>query len=261
MSVPNGNIRPLPGHISLVTGGNAGIGYGLASGLLAAGADVVIAGRNLVKTDEAADRLRSRFPERRVLGLICDVADDEAVDALVTRSIEVFGRIDSCFANAGISHATSAVWELSTEDWRRVIGVNLDGAFFTLRSAARHMVDRSGGGALIVVSSTSAIHGAPTQPHYATAKTGLLGLMRSMAVGLARHQIRVNALLPGWTDTELLQRGKQNARFVENTTYRTPVRRWADPEEFAPVAAFLADPGITFHTGDTVVMDGGYTIF
>jgi NAD(P)-dependent dehydrogenase (short-subunit alcohol dehydrogenase family) len=196
-----------------------------------------------------------------VIGSVCDVADEDAVDALTTAIIDDFGRIDSCFAAAGIGHQTPAAWELSSEDWRRVLAVNLDGAFFTLRSAARHMVRRDQGGALVAVSSTSAIHGAPFAPHYATAKTALLGLIRSMAVGLARHNVRVNALLPGWTDTDMLGTAKENRKFAEATTQRTPLRRWADPAEFGPVAVFLADPSITFHTGDTVVMDGGYTIF
>lgn len=253
--------RDLAGHVSVITGASRGIGYGLAVGLLAAGADVVIVGRSEAKTQEAVGRLGERFPARRVLGLPCDVVEDAQVDAMVAAAVGEFGRIDSCFANAGVSVLSPAVWELPTVEWRRVMAVNLDGAFFTLRAAARHMVERGGGGSLVAVSSTSAIHGAPNQAHYATAKTGLLGLVRSMAVALARHGIRVNSLLPGWTDTDLLAEAKTNKKFVENTTYRTPVRRWADPEEFASVATFLADPRATFHTGDAIVMDGGYTIF
>lgn len=253
--------RDLAGHVALITGGNGGIGYGLALGLLAAGADVAINGRNAEKTKDAADRLSGRFPGRRVLGVVGDVSDDDQVSAMVGQVVADLGRVDSCFANAGLSHSTRAVWELSAEDWRRVMAVNLDGAFYTLRTVAKHMVDRGGGGALVAVSSTSAIHGAPNQPHYATAKTGLLGLVRSMAVALARHRVRVNSLLPGWTETDLLAPALCNEKFVANTISRTPARRHADAEEFAAVAAFLADPSITFHTGDAIVMDGGYTIF
>lgn len=253
--------RSLSGHVALVTGGNVGIGYGLVTGLVAAGATVAIAARNAQKTEAAIGRLESRFPGATVIPAVCDVGDEHQVDTTVARIVDTCGQLDSCFANAGVTHSTPGIWELATEDWRRVMAVNLDGAFFTLRAAARHMVDRGGGGSLVAVSSTSAIHGAPHQPHYAAAKTGLLGLVRSMAVGLARHRVRVNALLPGWTDTDLLDTARENPKFVENTTYRTPVRRWADPEEFGSVAAFLADPEITFHTGDTLVMDGGYTVF
>jgi NAD(P)-dependent dehydrogenase (short-subunit alcohol dehydrogenase family) len=254
-------VHDLSGHLSLITGGNGGIGLGLAEGILAAGGDVAIAARNTAKTEEAAAGLRAKYPERRVLPLTCDVAQEEDVVAAVKACVAEFGHLDSCFANAGISHSVAKVWELSAEDWRRIMAVNLDGAFFTLKAAAAHMVERGGGGALVAVSSTSAIHGAPNQPHYATAKTGLLGLVRSMAVALARHQVRVNALLPGWTDTDLLDQARDNAKFVQNTTARTPVRRWAAPGEFGAVAAYLADPSVTFHTGDTVVVDGGYTIF
>ena len=150
---------------------------------------------------------------------------------------------------------------MSLAEWHRVMAVNLDGTFLTFRAAARHMIERGEPGALVAVSSTSAIHGAAAMPHYATSKTALLGLVRALAVQLARHRIRVNALLPGWTDTDLLSGPAQNPKFVEKTLARTPVRRWADPEEFGSVAVWLADPSASFHTGDSVVMDGGYTIF
>jgi len=113
----------------------------------------------------------------------------------------------------------------------------------------------------VAVSSTSAIHGAPRNHAYATAKTALLGLTRSLAVELARHKIRVNAILPGWTLTEMAMPGYENERFREATTKRTPVRRWADPSEFEAVGAYLCDPSLTLHTGDQLVLDGGYTIF
>ena len=254
-------MRDLTGHSSFITGGNGGIGLGLAEGLLAAGADVAIGGRNTAKTEEAAAKLRAEYPERRVLALTCDVSEEAQVEAAVAACVAEFGQLDSCFANAGISHVVAKVWELSAEDWRRVMSVNLDGVFYTFKAAARHMVEREGGGALVGVSSTSAIHGAPTTPHYATAKTGVLGLVRSFSVALARYGVRVNALLPGWTGTDMMEPARDNQKFVENTTYRTPVRRWADPDEFGSVATFLADPSITFHTGDSLVMDGGYTIF
>jgi NAD(P)-dependent dehydrogenase (short-subunit alcohol dehydrogenase family) len=122
------------------------------------------------------------------------------------------------------------------------MSVNLDGAFFTLRAGARFLAQRDAGGSLVAVTSTSTIHGAPFQPHYAASKTALLGLVRSMAVGLARYRIRVNALSPGWTDTDLLAPGKANQKFVDSTLARTPVRRWADLDEFAAMAVYLADP-------------------
>lgn len=249
----------LTGQVALVTGGNSGIGLGMAMGLAAAGADVALWGTNRDKNQRAAEQVRATG--RRVHVERCDVSDESAVEAAFASTVAAMGRVDSVFANAGISSSAPSFWELSTADWRRIMSVNLDGAFFTLRTAARYLVERGAGGALVAVSSTSTVHGAPNQPHYAASKTALLGLVRSMAVGLARHRVRVNALCPGWTDTDMLAAGRANQRFVENTTARTPVRRWADPSEFGPVAAYLADPRLTFHTGDTMVVDGGYTIY
>src|SRR5699024_1304251 len=138
--------------------------------------------------------------------------------------------------------------------------INLDGTFLTLQAAARHMTERGGGGSLVAVSSTSAIHGAPRNEAYGASKTAVLGLVRALAVGLARHEIRVNALLPGWTRTDLAAAGYESDRIREIITGRTPVRRWAEPPELGPPAGFLADPSISFHPGDSLVVDGGYTI-
>lgn len=258
-AVRSGVMTDLSGHVALVTGGNSGIGLGMAKGLAAAGADVAVWGTNPDKNDAAAATLGAIGG--RVHVERCDVSDEAAVARSFAATVEALGKVDSMFANAGVSGWTPGVWELSTEEWRRVLSVNLDGAFFCLREGARHLVERGEGGSLVAVASTSTIHGAPNQPHYATAKTGLLGLVRSMAVSLARHRVRVNAVSPGWTDTDLLSAGKGNEKFVTNTVARTPVRRWADPDEFGAVAVYLADPALTFHTGDTLVVDGAYTIF
>lgn len=249
----------LSGRVALVTGGNSGIGLGLATGVARAGADVAIWGTNPTKNEAAAAQLADLG--RRVHAERCDVSDEGQVEAAFASTVDALGRVDCVFVNAGTTGGAPAIWELSTQEWRRLMGINLDGAFFTARAAARHLVEQGDGGSIVFVASTSTIHGAPMQPHYAASKTALLGLTRSLAVGLARYGIRVNALCPGWSDTDLLAPGKANPRFVDNTIQRTPVRRWADPGEFATVAAYLADPALTFHTGDTLVVDGGYTIF
>jgi NAD(P)-dependent dehydrogenase (short-subunit alcohol dehydrogenase family) len=251
--------RDLTGHVALVTGGNSGIGLGMASGLAAAGAAVAIWGTNPDKNAAAVAQLEAAGAT--VHAERCDVSDEAAVTAAFASTVAALGKVDSCFANAGVSGWAPSITDLTLEEWRRVMGVNLEGAFLTMREAARHLVERGEGGAIVAVSSTSAIHGAPNQPHYAASKTALLGLTRAMAVGLARHKVRVNALLPGWTDTDLVAPGKANQKFVDNTVGRTPVRRWADPAEFGPVAVYLADPALTFHTGDTLTVDGGYTVF
>jgi hypothetical protein len=176
-------------------------------------------------------------------------------------TIAEHGRIDGLFANAGRSGTGTPFLDLPLEEWRAVMEVNLDGVFLTLQAAARRLVEQGEGGSLVAVSSTSAIHGAAGNEAYGSAKTALNGLVRALAVGLARHRIRVNSLLPGWTITELASGGYANDKFREVTTRRTPARRWADPAEFREVGAFLADPTQTFHTGQEICVDGGYTIF
>jgi NAD(P)-dependent dehydrogenase (short-subunit alcohol dehydrogenase family) len=151
--------------------------------------------------------------------------------------------------------------DMTLEDWRAVMAVNLDGVFLTLREAARVLIEQGEGGSLVAVSSTSAIHGAAGNEAYGTAKTGLNGLVRALAVAFARYGIRVNSLLPGWTKTDLAMSSYQSEKFRTVTTNRTPVRRWADPAEFREIGAFLADPSLTFHTGQEVCVDGGYTVF
>ena len=141
------------------------------------------------------------------------------------------------------------------------MSVNLDGVFLCFRAAARHLVERGEGGSLVAVSSTSAIHGASANEAYGASKAAVLSLVRGVAVELARHRIRVNSIVPGWTETELTEPLLGWEKFMKNTTDRTPVRRWGVPEDFAAAAVYLADPTLVFHTGDCLVIDGGYTVF
>lgn len=249
----------LSGRVVLVTGGNGGIGLGIAEGCARAGARVVLWGRDETKNAAAVEHLRACGATADAF--VCDVTDPDAVAASLRRSVEVAGKIDAVFANAGATGRGIPFLELDLAEWHRVLLTNIDGTFLTLQAVARHMVERGDGGSLVVVSSTSAIHGAAGNEAYGTSKTALLGLTRALAVLLARHRIRVNALLPGWTITAMSSGGYENERFRTVTTNRTPVRRWADPSEMGPAAAYLADPSITFHTGDTIVVDGGYTVF
>lgn len=243
----------------LITGGNGGIGLGMASAVGAAGAQVVLWGRDEVKNETALERLRSEGVTAHAL--VCDVADEQQVIDAFGRSVDVAGgRIDAAFANAGRGGSGRSFVDTTLDQWRSVMATNLDGVFLTFREAARHMIEQ-GGGSLVAISSTSAIHGAANNEAYGASKTALLGMVRGLAVGLARHQIRVNALLPGWTLTDMAAAGYASDKFRTATIGRTPVRRWADPDEMGPAAVFLADPTTTFHTGDTIVVDGGYTIF
>ena len=246
----------LTGHVAVVTGGNRGIGFGLAEGLVAAGATVAVWARDVDRTAEACTALG----EGRAVGLACDVADEDQVVTAMAQTVERLGKVDSVFANAGVSGLAAFV-DLSLDEWRRVMAVNLDGAFLTLREGARHLVERGEGGSLVAISSVSAVHGAPRMTHYAASKTAILALTRGLAVELARHRVRCNAILPGWTETEMLEPGKANQRWVDATVSRTPVRRWGVPSDFGALAAYLADPTLVFHTGDSIVVDGGYTVF
>jgi NAD(P)-dependent dehydrogenase (short-subunit alcohol dehydrogenase family) len=248
----------LSGQVAVVTGGSGGIGLGFAQGVAMAGADVALWARDRQKLESAVasiDRLG-----RQAVAVECDVSEESAVARAVESTLDGLGRIDICVANAGTS-GLGTLQDLSLEEWRRVMAVNLDGTFLTMRDCARRMIDQGDGGAMVAVSSTSALHGAPANPHYASSKTAVLGLVRSAAVGLARHGIRVNAVLPGWTRTGLTERGFQDDRFREVTTERTPARRWASGDDYRSLAAYLCDRSVDFHTGDSIVFDGGYTVF
>jgi len=253
-----GGLGNLAGHVAVVTGGNGGIGLGMAHALAAAGADVAIWGRNTDKNEAARVQLEAHGT--RVLALRCDVSDEDQVVASMAETVSQLGKVDSMFANAGVGGFAPFI-SMSLAEFRRVTAVNLDGAFVSLREAAAHMVERGEGGSLVAVSSVSAIDGAPGMEHYAASKAGLLAIIRGAAVELARHRIRCNALLPGWTDTEMIAPATANQRFVDNTVRRTPVRRWGTPDDMGRAAVFLADPTNLFHTGDSLVVDGGYSIF
>lgn len=249
----------LTGKTFIVTGGNGGIGLGMAEGIAQAGGSLVIWGRNADKNAAALETLHAIGA--KATAHICDVGDEAQVIETMERSVADFGRLDGLFANAGRSGTGTPFLELPLSEWRAVMDINLDGVFLQLREAAKVMVKQGEGGSLVAVSSTSAIHGAAGNEAYGTAKTALNGLVRALAVGLARHQIRVNSLLPGWTITELASGGYENDKFRDATVKRTPVRRWAEPSEFREVGAFLADPTQTYHTGQEICVDGGYTIF
>ena len=245
--------------VFIITGGNGGIGLGLAEGIAEAGGAVAIWARNEEKNTDAVRALQDMGAEAK--SYICDVSNEEDVIRTLASTVKDFGRVDRLFANAGRGGTGTPFVDTSLEEWRKVMAVNLDGVFLCLREASRQLISQGSGGSLVAVSSTSAIHGAAGNEAYGTAKTAVTGLVRALAVSLARFQIRVNCLLPGWTVTELASPAFENDHFREVTTKRTPARRWADPKEFRQVGAFLADPSQTFHTGQQVCVDGGYTIF
>ncbi|KAF0957241.1 SDR family NAD(P)-dependent oxidoreductase [Rhodococcus sp. T7] len=248
----------LAGRTAVVTGGNSGIGHAMAVGLARAGADVAVWARNVDRSASVVDEIRALGV--KATAVQCDIADELSVEAAMDRTVEELGPLDCLVANAGIAEA-APITEMSLDTWHRVLRTNLDGGFLCGRAAARRFVEQGTGGSIIVVSSTISRYGGVGQAAYATSKTGLIGLARTLAVELARHQVRCNVLIPGWTRTAMNTDLQADDRFMQVTTARTPARRWAAPEEFYEVAAFLADPSLTFHTGNEIVVDGGYTIF
>ncbi|MDJ0847922.1 MAG: SDR family oxidoreductase [Myxococcota bacterium] len=248
----------LEGHVSVVTGGNRGIGLGIARGLAHAGASLALWSRDQARNEEAAKELEGLGAQ--VLCVRCDVASENDIVAATAATVERFGRIDSGFANAGYGSARSPL-KLSLEKWRELMAVNLDGTFLTFRELARHMVERGGGGKLVAISSITEIFGTPKQPHYAASKAALGALVRSFAVEFARHDIQVNGIQPGWITTEATAPVKEHEAMEKVILGRTPARRWGDPEDLAGICVYLASKASNFHTGDSIRIDGGYSIF
>jgi NAD(P)-dependent dehydrogenase (short-subunit alcohol dehydrogenase family) len=251
----------LAGKVALITGGNSGIGLGMAEGLVACGAAVCIWGTSEAKNAAALERLAAHGTPVRAM--TCDVADEAAVERAFSETVAALGRVDACFVNAGVAgrREVRSFVEMTTAEWRRVLAVNLDGAFYTLRAAARHMVGRPGGGSLVVTASLAALSGQPRGEHYAASKGGLISMMKALAVELARHGVRANAIVPGWIDTPMTERTLRWDRFVDRVLPRVPARRWGTGEDFAGIAVYLASDASAYHTGDTFVIDGGYAVF
>ncbi len=249
----------LTGHVAVVTGGNSGIGLGLARGVAKAGARVAIWARDEAKSADAVRELEALGSEAAAFG--CDVSSEEAVVAAMAATLERFGRVDSCFANAGFG-VPRPFLKMSLDDWNVVINTNLTGVFLTFREAARHMVERGGGGKLIATSSIGSIHGMPTQESYSATKGGVCALVRSIAVELGRENIQANAILPGWIETPATAPIKSDFRKLYDTVvHRTPAKRWGQPDDLEGVAVYLASEASRFHTGDVLTVDGGYVRF
>ncbi|MDA0339318.1 MAG: SDR family oxidoreductase [Proteobacteria bacterium] len=257
------NLFDLTGKVALVTGGNGGIGIGMAEGLAQHGASVVIWGTNEEKNAKALERLRETGSEIRAARV--DVSDEEAVKSAMGDIMEEFGRIDQAIANAGISIKRKDLFDISAEDFKMIESVNVHGVLFTLREAARHMIERAKagdpGGSLVGIASTSAIHGAARNEHYAATKGAVVTMCRAMAVELARHTISVNSICPGWVRSEMTKSAQGWDKFNDNVISRVPMKGWGDGEDFAGIAVYLASGASRYHTGDTLVIDGAYTIF
>ena len=257
------NLFDLSGKVALVTGGNGGIGIGMAEGLAQHGASVVIWGTNAEKNASALERLKKHGG--KVHAEKVDVADEAAVKKGIAAIVERFGRLDQAIANAGISLGRKSVFEITLEDFRKIEDVNLHGVVFTLREAARHMIERfnkgDAGGSLVGIASTAAIHGAARNEHYAATKGAVVSVCRAMAVELARYKISVNSICPGWIRSEMTAGAQAWAKFNEAVISRIPMGGWGNGEDFSAIAVYLASSASRYHTGDTLVIDGAYTIF
>lgn len=245
----------------MVTGGNRGIGLGIARGLARAGASLALWARNEEQSTNAAEALRALCArDARVETIRCDVSIEQDVVRATGETLERLGRIDIGVANAGFGTAMDPL-QMSLDAWRNVTATNLEGTFMTFRELARHMAERGAGGKLIALSSIAAMSGPPTQPHYAASKGGVEAMVRSFAVRLARHDIQVNAIEPGWIATDATRPAIENAAFSDVIMRRTPARRWGTPEDFEGIAVYLASDASRYHTGDVIRIDGGYCIF
>lgn len=242
----------LAGRTALVTGGNGGLGWAMASGLRAAGARVIVSGRNPQKNSVAIKLLGD---PKAVLKL--DVGNEKAVAQAITHVCENFGRLDILVNNAG-DRRLGGVTALARADWDVLLTSHLTGAFLCSKYAAAAMIAKGEGGKIINIGSTFSLFGPPGNVGYATAKTGVLGLTRALAVELAVHNIQVNAILPGWYDTGRGQtfgtpRGEEARR-------RTPAGRWGRPDDLIGTAIYLASAGSDFVTGVGIPVDGGYAV-
>ncbi|MCE9523894.1 MAG: SDR family oxidoreductase [Alphaproteobacteria bacterium] len=253
----------LSGKVALVTGGNGGIGLGMAEALAQAGAGVVIWGTNAEKNESAGAKLRAHGG--KVFVQKVDVSDEAQVVGGMRDAVAHMGRVDSVFANAGIGMGARSFLDITAEQYRKVLAVNQDGAFFTLREAARHMRERAGkgdrGGSLVGVASLAAIEGAARNQHYAATKGAVISMIRSIAVEFARDGVRANAILPGWIATDMTAGAQAAPAFAEKVIPRVPARRWGEPADFGGIAVYLASDASSYHSGDTLVIDGGYAVF
>ncbi len=251
------SIFNLKGRVAFVTGGNGGIGLGMAKGLAAAGATVVIAGRNESKAQKALSELRALGSKAHFAAL--DVLDEASCRQTIAQVAERHGRLDILVNNAGTT-VRKQPQDLSAEEWRQVMDTNLTGAFICAQAAYPHMV-RGGGGKIINVGSMMSIFAAPYAAPYSASKGGIVQMGRALAIAWAKDNIQVNAILPGWIDTDLTRKAREQvAGLNERVLTRTPAARWGAPDDFAGIAVFLASPASDFVTGAAIPIDGGYSI-
>jgi 2-dehydro-3-deoxy-D-gluconate 5-dehydrogenase len=250
-------IFSLQNRVAFVTGGNGGIGLGMAKGLAAAGATVVIAGRNKQKAQSALVELRSVGAQAEFIEL--DALEEASCRQVVQRAVDRFGRLDILVNNAGTT-VRKQPEALTAQEWHLVMDTNLTSAFLCSQAAYPHMV-RAGGGKIINIGSMMSVFASSYATPYAASKGGIVQLAKSLAVAWAKDNIQVNAILPGWIDTDLTRKAREQVQGLnERVLARTPAQRWGMPDDFAGIAVFLAAPASNFITGTAIPVDGGYSV-
>lgn len=247
----------LTGKVAIVTGGNGGIGLGMAKGLARAGATVVVGGRDLAKNAEAVKQLQALGA--RASGVRVDVLKEDSCRALIAETVKAHGRLDILVNNAGMSIRKQPE-ELALAEWHTVLDSNLTSAFLC-SNAAFPAMKKVGAGKVINIGSMMSIFGAPFATAYAASKGGMVQMTKSMATAWAKDNIQVNAILPGWIDTALTRRAREQVTGLHDSVLkRTPAGRWGVPDDFAGIAVFLAAPASDFVTGAAITVDGGYSV-
>ncbi len=254
--MPGSFSADLSGRTAIVTGGTRGIGRAISEALLANGASVVVSARTGADVEAAAAELSARGP---ATGVPCDVASEAAVQALFGAAIERFGRVDILVNNAGISPSYRRSETVPVDEFDQVMAVNVRGTFLCARALALHAIERGGGGAIINVTSASGVRGMARLLAYSASKGAAARMTEVMAVEWAEHGIRVNAIAPGWVETDI-NRALLHSRHGERMVEHTPQKRWAQPDEIAGLAVYLASDAASFVTGQSYVIDGGFLL-
>jgi NAD(P)-dependent dehydrogenase (short-subunit alcohol dehydrogenase family) len=253
----------LGGKVAVITGGNGGLGLGFARGIARQGGDVEIWGRSAEKNAKARAELEAFGV--RVIARQVNVASEKEIIAAYEGTMRDFGRVDCVFANAGVPPTASSSFELTSEVWNSVLNISLHGAFYTLREGARLMVKRAEagepGGSLVYCGSLSMFHGLAGKGNYAAAKAGMGAVIRSMAVEFGKYGIRANTIAPGYIKTEMTGSSAEWSGLDKFFASKTPVPRPGLPADFEAIAAYLCCDGSSFHTGDTIVIDGASVIY
>ncbi len=246
----------LTGKVAIVTGGNGGLGLGMALGLASAGAHIVVAARNQQKTQQAVQAIEALGV--KALGVYLDVLQPELIEACVQQTVDTFGGLDILVANSG-TVVRKPPEELSVEEWDLVIDTNLKGTFLCCRAVFPHLVKR-GGGKIITNGSMFSIFGSTVRSAYPASKGGIVQLTKSLAVAWAKYNIQVNCILPGWLKTELTQPVYEHPEWGTAILKRTPAGRWGVPDDMRGIAVFLASRASDFVTGTAIPVDGGFSV-